>query len=197
MTNKRKLEDLCGDTLRDAIDHETDVQTLIEFVASHHCKEAEQYYKNLTAGRDLVYVPVPEHPDEEVALPFGVSPYEYYEEWNRRVERWIRMKERAVDRLLALDIDATVGLLEHFCGLEVDFYLREKLVSKRTAYHNVVQRNIEEFAVKRLGLSRNPIKRFYQERKIEGHIREGRVHHRHAADYQYYRKVIDMLKLAN
>lgn len=196
MTNKRKLEDLYGDTLRDAIDHEMNVQTLIEFVTSHHCREAEQYYEKLTRGRDLVHMPVPGHRDEEIALPMDVSPDEYLEEWNQRTERWVRMKKRAVNRLLTLNIDAAAIILGHFCGLEVDFYFRENLVSKRTAYHNIVRRDIKEFAVEKLGLSRNPIVRFFQERKSQRLIREKRAHHRYAADYQYYRKVRDMLKLA-
>ena len=195
MANRRKLEDLCGDALRDAIDRETNVDTLIEFVTSRHCKEAEEYYENLTKGRDLVYMPVPGHRDEEIALPIDASPDEYLKEWDQRVEKWVGMRKQAVDRLLVLNIDAAAGLLGHFCGLDVDFYLRENLASKRAAYHNVVLRDIKKFAVDRLGLSRNPIVRLFQERKIQRYIRERRVSHRRLADYQYYRKVRNMLKL--
>jgi hypothetical protein len=196
MANEKKLEDLCGDALQDAIDREKNVDTLIEFVTSHHCKEAEEYYENLTKGRDLVYMPVPGHRDEEIALPIDASPDEYLKEWDRRVEKWVGMKKQAVDRLLALNIDAAAVLLEHFCGLDVDFYLRENLVSKRTAYYNVVLRDIKKFAVDKLGLSRNPIVRLLQEKKIQHYIGERRVHHRRLADYQYYRRVRNMLKLA-
>jgi hypothetical protein len=183
------------DAFRDSIEKETDVAALIEFVKSHDCRETDQYYEEITKGRDLVYMPVPGHRDEEIALPIDVSPDEFFRESNQQTERWLETKKRAVDRLLELDIDAAASLMGCFCGRVIDYHLRAGLVSKQAAYRGIVRRDLEQFAVETLGLSRIPIVRLFQERRIRRRMKERRVHHRYLVDYQYYRQVKDMLGL--
>lgn len=193
MSNQEKLRDLTGNALSQAIDR-ADVDSLIDFVKSSHCKEFYDYYERITRGQRLVSKPAPDYPDKIIALPINIAPEEYCKEFKTLTERWLSMKKRAVDRLIGLDIDRVANLMGSHLGLEMDFYVRQCMVAERPSLRRIVLRDIIEFAIQNLGVSRIALLRFFQLKKSERLVAKGKAHYDYVAEFRYYQRVRKMLR---
>jgi len=188
------LEDLFGQTLKERIDSENTPRVLAEFVRSPQCKEFNDWHAEITRGQRLVSKPDPEHPNTSLNLPMHVSTKEYNDTFKRCTSNMIEMKKYSIDKLLKLDTNEAVSLLNDFCGTRVGFHLRERLASKGGKYLEIVKEDIEKYGVEQFHLSKNSVIRLFQIKKVEALIKRGNAHDDYVSSYNYYRQLVGMLK---
>lgn len=174
-----------------SLEKERDPREVAEIVAGNYPQEVYLYYKELAKDRHLEYKLDPIHPDREILLPASLSPSEYCQEYERRAATDMAVRKRAVDRLIEMNVDMALGIVERNrdCGYVIDAYLREQLALKGGRFREVVSRDLERFAIRGLRLPEDRLKRFFRELLLRRGIRKGRVHHNVRDAYRYYCRV--------
>lgn len=191
---KQRLQELSTKALRDAVEAETDAGRLVELISSFECADLRRYYEEITAGRQLVCWPHPERKDITLRLPPDVSPQEYLRKYDVLIDRWLAAKQRAVERLAELDVDALASLLHRFCGFPIHYHMCRVLLSKDPKWRVEIERSVSDFAVRELGLSRNSWIRAFQVRRVARRVRAGRVHPDYKAAYEHYLRLGELLR---
>ena len=191
---RQRLDELPGKALGDAVEAETDAGRLVDFISSSECVDTRRYYEEVTAGRQLISWPHPEEEDMTLRLPPDVSPQEYLRKYRVLTDRWLAAKQRAVERLAELDVEALASLLERPCGFLVDYQIRRVLLSKDPKCRREIERSVSDFAVKELGLSRHSWIRALQLRRVARRVRAGTVHPRYKAAYEHYLRLGELLR---
>jgi hypothetical protein len=192
MQEKSKLEKLTGEALSKAIET-ADNDALVNFVTSYHCQEAHEYYERISRGQRLVKKLSPDSADQMIDLPVNVSPEEYYSTRDACTIKWLSMKKRAVDRLLASNSDTVVEMMKNSLGYEMNYFVRERLATKGPALRKLVRADIKEFSVRKLGVSRWPLLRFFRIRNIERLVRDGKASQSFLADFNYFKRIQKIL----
>lgn len=179
-----------------SLERERDSREVVEIVVGNYPQEVYLYYKKLASGRNQVYQPDPVHPDREILLPAGLAPAEFRQEYEKRAALDMAVRKKAVDRLIELDLDAALGIVEkrRDCGYVIDAYLREQLAKKGGRYREAVKHDLEMFAERSLRLPGDRLGRFFGEVMLRRDIRRGRVHYRTRDAYRYYCRVRRVLK---